>query len=70
MLDLNAAFFSKFIPPDCLNQNPLFQITIDRDILLHSLHILDDTELDFSMQLDHQNYGTLRILKTRELSLI
>lgn len=70
MLDLMAGYFSKFIPPDCLNQVPMLQISIDRDLLLHSLHILDDSELDFSVQLDQTNYGTLRILKTRELSLI
>ena len=72
MLDLMAGFFSKFIPPDCLDKAniKILQISIDRDNLLHSLNILDDLELDFSVHLEQTNYGTLKILKTRELSLI
>lgn len=71
MLDLMAGFFSKFIPPECLDKGiSILQISIDRDNLLHSLNIIDDSELDFSVQLEQTNYGTLKILKTRELSLI
>lgn len=72
MLDLMAGFFSKFIPPDCIDKGniKILQISIDRDNLLHSLNILDDLELDFSVHLEQTNYGTLKILKTRELSLI
>lgn len=72
MLDFMASFFSKFIPPECLSSNniPMLQISVDRDVLLHSLHALDDTELDFSVHIDQTSFGTLKILKTRELFLI
>ena len=70
MLDLLASFFSKFIPPDCLQQNDTLQITVDRDVLLHSLNVIDDTELDFTVQITDPQFGVLKILKTRELFLI
>ena len=70
MLDLLASYFSKFIPPDCLQQNDTLQISVDRDVLLHSLNVIDDTELDLTVKITDPNFGELRILKTRELFLI
>ena len=70
--DLNAAYFTKFQPPDMLNNLPaqMIQVSNQRNVLLDSLHAIDDTELDFTMEFVDVNFGRLQILKTREFFLI
>jgi hypothetical protein len=70
MLDLTASYFSKFIAPDCVTPENMLQIEVDRDMLLHSLNTIDDSELDFGVHITDPNFGVLKILKTRDLFLI
>jgi len=70
MMDFTASYFSKFIAPDCLQQNGILQVQFDKEKLLNVLNTIEDTELDISVHIKGQQNGTLKILKTREWFLV
>ena len=60
------------MPPECLApaQDSKLQIELQRDVLLQSLHTLDDNELDMALQLRSAEEGLLKIIKTRDQFIV
>ena len=70
MIDFTASYFSKFIAPECIQQNGMLQVQFDKEKLLNGLNTQEDTELDISVHIKGQNNGLIKILKTREWFLV
>ena len=73
MMDFEAPWFSKFVPPELVTSGELnvLQICCERDPFLQAFNLIDDTELEFLVTFpEGSDLGILKIIKTREFSLI
>ena len=53
MCDFSASWFSKFVAPECVTQGDgdRLQITCCKDTFLQSFNLIDDTELEFVVEI-------------------
>ena len=73
MIDFQAPWFSKFVLPDVIQSGELdiLQIRCQRDVFLQSFNLIDDTELEFLIQISPGGeYGKLKVIKTRDLFIV
>ena len=72
MCDFAATWFSKFNAPEAVERGEIdrMQVTCHRDTFLQSFNIIDDTELEFMVEIRARDEGVLKILKTRERVIV
>ena len=72
MCDFSASWFSKFVAPECVTQGDgdRLQITCCKDTFLQSFNLIDDTELEFVVEIREQDSGALKVMKTRDMVIV
>lgn len=72
MCDFAASWFSKFVAPDFEENkdDSRMQITCHRDTFLQSFNLMDDTELEFMIEVTEFDQGILKVMKTRGLFIV
>ena len=73
MCDFSASWFSRFVAPECVQngeKGERLQISCNRDTFLQSFNIIDDTELEFIVEIRGQDEGQLKIMKTRDICMV
>ena len=73
MCDFSASWFSKFVPPDVVMNEPdlpRLQASCHRDTFLQSFNIIDDNELEFMVVIKETDEGELKVIKTRDLVIV
>lgn len=72
MCDFSASWFSKFVAPDYVlrGEGDRMQVTCHRDTFLQSFNLIDDTELEFMVEIREQDEGALKVLKTRDMVIV
>ena len=72
MCDFQASWFSKFVAPEYLANNECdrLQVTCHRDTFLQSFNLMDDTELEFMVEIQDSEMGALKVLKTRDMVIV
>ena len=72
MCDFSASWFSKFVAPDYVlrGDGDRMQVTCHRDTFLQSFNLIDDTELEFMVEIREQDEGVLKVMKTRDMVIV
>ena len=72
MCDFGASWFSKFVAPEFVTRGDCerLQVTCHRDTFLQSFNLIDDTELEFLVEIREQDEGVLKVMKTRDMVIV
>ena len=72
MCDFSAPWFSKFVAPDYVTrgEGDRMQVTCHRDTFLQSFNLIDDTELEFMVEIRQEDEGALKVMKTRDMVIV